>query len=344
MISISRWTSVAAVCVLLSGQGCTESPTAPQPADPPASFSKLKSFSMTELVRPVSWGEGPTWAVAVSDKGQVVGTYAPPSGWPSKGFSWGNGRFTDLGDFWPKGVNDKGQMIGYRWPDGQVVWDNGVTTSLPGPAAAINNLGHVVGTLAANGHPYLWRDGITTDLGSMRTVPPYIADYSQIVDVNDNDQIVGMAGIGYWYDPYRAFLWDHGTWTELGTAAPDDYGISQPTGINNNGQVVGLATSASYYDLPFLWQDGVMTTIGSVPGFHSAAAIDDYGVVTGGCFEMVGTVPRSYPCLYYEGGITELEAAASSYTFVVDMSHKGKFIVGTSQSAGASDRPVLWSH
>lgn len=343
MTSTFRWASVTAVCILVVGQGCAESPTAPQPVDPPASLAKVKSLAGTELVRPVAWGEGPTWAAAVSDKGQVVGTYAPPSGWPSKGFSWDKGNFIDLGDFWPRDVNDKGQMIGYGGLAGQVLWDNGVVTTLPGPAAAINNLGHVAGTLDANGHPYLWRDGIATDLGSVRIVPPYAFDYSQVIDVNDNDQVVAVAGIGYYYDPYRAFLWDHGTWTDLGTAAPDDYGSSLPAGINNNGQVVGLATSASYSDLPFLWQAGVMTTIGSFPGFSSVVAIDDHGVVAGGCFEMVGSVQRSFPCLYYNGGLTELAAAESSFTQVVDMSSKGKFIVGTSQSVGASDRPVVWS-
>jgi probable HAF family extracellular repeat protein len=309
--------------------------------DPPASFAKVKSFTVTTLLRPADWGEGSLYAAAVSDKGQVIGTYSSVEG--LKGWSWQKGEFTDLGGFWPKDINNKGQMIGYSWPAGQVLRDNGVMTPLPGPAVAINNLGHVVGTLTENGHPYLWRDGITTDLGSMRPVPPYMMEFSQVVDINDNDQIVAVAGFGAYYDPFRGYFWENGRWTALGTAALDDHGTSQPTGINKDGQVVGVATSASDSDLPFLWHDGVMTTIGSFPGFHSAEAVDDNGVVAGGCVEMSGSTQRSFPCLYYDGELTELQSAASSFTFLVDMSPNGKFIAGMSSPQGSPIQyPVLW--
>jgi len=343
MKSTSRWASVAAVCVLLSGQGCTESPTAPQPADPPASFAKVKSFTMTELLPPTAWGAAFSYAAAVNDNGKVVGIYAGPPGWESKGWSWQKGEFTDLGTFWPRDINDKGQMVGYSRSAGHVLWDNGVTTPLPGPAVAINKWGHVVGTLTGDRyHAYLWRDGTTTDLGSLHPGSPnFWLDYSEAVGVNDNDQVVAQTGMGAWYDPYRALLWENGTWTELGTAAPGNDGMSRPTGISDNGQVVGLATSAIYHDLPFLWQDGVMTTIGSNPGFHDAEAIDDKGVVAGGCNELAGSAQRNFPCLYYDGGLTELESVASSYATVRDMSPGGKFIVGTSQAYPA--HPVVWA-
>lgn len=330
-----------AICALLFAQACADPVTAPQSAEPASNFAKAKSLTVTPLLRPADWGEGSLYAAAVSDKGQVVGTYSSVSG--LKGWSWQKGEFTDLGSFWPKDVNDKGQMIGYSWPAGQVLWDNGVMTSLPG-AVAINNLGHVVGILDGNRHPYLWRNGVTTDLGSMRTVPPYMMDVSQVVAVNDNDQVVGVAGAGYYYDPFQGYFWENGTWTAMGTAAPDNYGMSQPTGINNEGLAIGNATTATGSVLPFLWQDGVMTTVGSYPGFHSAAAIDDKGVVAGGCFEFTGSAQRSFPCLYYDGALTELESVASSFTFLVDMSPNGKFIVGMSSPQGSAIQyPVLWT-
>jgi probable HAF family extracellular repeat protein len=104
-------------------------------------------------------------AVAINDKGQVIGFSITPAG-ERHAFLWQKGVMTDLGTLGgsysePVAINNKGQVIGYATnASGEIrafLWRKGVMTELkPLPGAksvylsAINNKGQIVG---ASGFP-----------------------------------------------------------------------------------------------------------------------------------------------------------------------------------------------
>lgn len=68
--------------------------------------------------------------------------------------------------------------------------------------------------------------------------------------------------------------------TDLGTLGGTD---SRAVAINDRGQVIGTSSTASGRYHAFIWQDGVMTDLGVLPGKSNskAAAINDRGQVVG---------------------------------------------------------------
>ena len=158
---------------------------------------------------------------------------------------------------WANGINNSGQVVGESGGEA-FLWQGGVTQDLgPGAADAINNSGQVVGmgyfwdrtidvylTL-----PALWQDGTMTSLGAgMVNSAPAINNAGQIV-------------IG----PHPCYIWQNEALTRLPGRAQ---------GINDSGQVVGGFG---------LWQNGVVTSIGALPGYpySMAYAINNNGQVVG---------------------------------------------------------------
>ena len=195
--------------------------------------------------------------------------------------------FTDLGAAGLSGfsldVNDTGQVSG-NMNGHAAIWRDGVVTdlgTLGGPtsqALGLNDRGQVVGVSApAAGQPsraFLWSDGAMTDLG--------LGDDSTAVAVNDAGQVAANAG-------GRAFLWQDGHATDLGDLAGTGTGASAAD-INNAGQIVGSAWGGTYGTFgfavshAFVWQDGVMTDLGT-PGFTDGS----YAGAVNGSGQFVGT-------------------------------------------------------
>jgi probable HAF family extracellular repeat protein len=111
-----------------------------------------------------------------------------------RGFSWKNGKLTDLGSLhsWRGGspdaptcnidenfpgkiaINESGQVVGERAPHRAFPWANGRMTDLALPrgstasgATAISNRGQIVGWCKFGGgnRPCLWANGKVTNLG-----------------------------------------------------------------------------------------------------------------------------------------------------------------------------------
>lgn len=119
-------------------------------------------------------------------------------------------------------------------------------TQIGGIAYGINDRGQVVGN---NGmHAFLWDGGVMTDLG----VPPGGDDYSAAYGINDRGQVVGVSTIAYTGgadlpDPTHAFLWENGTFTDLGSLETVHGGnYTYARDINNNGQVMGTTDGRSF--------------------------------------------------------------------------------------------------
>jgi len=98
------------------------------------------------------------------------------------------------------------------------------------------------------------------------------------------------------------------------------------------------------YDLThaFLWQEGVMTDLGTLPGLDScfATAINNHCQIVGYCSN--DNVGPSRAFIWHDGIITDLGTLpGSSETAALDINDMGQ-VVGQSGSLAIGSHPVLW--
>ncbi len=209
------------------------------------------------------------------------------------------------------------------------VWQFGVMTPLAtlggdnGYAAAVNNLGQVVGWAENTTHDptcvapqVLQFEAVTwgPEKGQMQQLPTLLGDPdSAATAINDQGQVVGISGtcdvaVGA-FSAEHAVLWQKGTVTDLGNLG--GAGWNTPIAINNRGQIVGFS------DLPgdvsggvlspnfhaFLWtKAGGIRDLGTLPGdtISEATGINDQGQVVGVSF------PSSHAFLWENGVMMDL--------------------------------------
>jgi len=210
-------------------------------------------------VLPLLPGDDKGAALSINDRGQAVGYSANPGIGIRRAVVWYGGTVSQLsplptGGMWDEavGLNEKGQFVGYSGPapgqehialwekDGSV-HDLGTLGGAWGDAFKINNNGQVIGQSATasnpNGEPFLWDNGVITDLGMVAG-----DTFGQALDINMKGQIVGLsAGDPNDESTYHALLWENGVMTDLQTMIPADSGwiLLAAAGINEHGQIVG---------------------------------------------------------------------------------------------------------
>jgi probable HAF family extracellular repeat protein len=223
------------------------------------------------------------------------------------------------------GLNEFGDVVGVSnapaglhrgvlWRDGQVIQISGSSNSGDSSATAINDGGVAVGLDGVFGsNAYTWQDGVGLPLGT------FIDCCSEALDVNENGLVVGFAAVGS-FGNYQAAKWEDGnvhsfgfygkaqavndldqivgtrylTWAgaflaegdvvmSLGTLGGQ---VSEAFDINNLSQVVGYSITAEDDTHPFIWQDGAMTDLTTLPGTDTgtAFAINDLGAAVGETF------------------------------------------------------------
>jgi probable HAF family extracellular repeat protein len=166
-----------------------------------------------------------TIATAINSSGEVSGSWRVSEGNPWHPFVWAHGVRRDLG-----------LLPGYSTCE----------------AAAINDLGHVVGSCynaSANvSKGFVW--------SSSAGMTPLQIEFA--IGINNHGDIVGSTGA----DGIHAWVIRDGVYTDLGN------GIAR--GINDNGQIVGAA-----FDLAraVIWDDAGVHDLGTVSGGSSSFGI-----------------------------------------------------------------------
>jgi probable HAF family extracellular repeat protein len=275
----------------------------------------------------------------------------------------------DLGSLGGNGaaeaVNASGQVAGEAYSAGDqfrhaFLWQSSTGMidlgTLGGPEAeanAINRSGQVVGwadTAATDPtwgpiyHPFLWQNGVMTDLGSLGLL-------SGAAAVNATGQVVGSC---FLVNPdgtqdNHAFLWQGGVMTDLNRQLPANSGwdLQVAEGINDTGQITGYGTHNGLLRA-FLLSGGTVADLGTLssPGHSWGYALNNSGQVVG---QSSTRTAADHAFLYGGGTMKDLGALSlgkdtSSEAHAINASAQ---VVGFSRwesydLSSGSQRATLW--
>ena len=261
---------------------------------------------------------------------------------------------TDLGPGGAVAVNERGQIVGTRngsraplakteaW-----VWERGRFTlvRVGGTAVDVNERGQVVGwDVAFSGETrgFIWQKGSIRHLGSLGGFATYPND------INDAGQVVGTGTLPQdtATSTGAGFLWQNGKIREL--AGQGDAGGSAYA-VNGRGQVVGAAnTTSDECGSPHaaFWSNGKMNDL-NPPGavFSEAVAVNARGQVAvqslsgDGCNGFISE--RGW--LWDNGTFTDLGTLGGRSTIVLDLNDHGD-VIGSSKTAGGRTHAFVWRH
>lgn len=271
---------------------------------------------------PTLGGSG-TSPVDINNLGQIVGSSGTPSG-TAHAVLIDGGRITDLGTLggdWSRAlaVNDLGQVVGWNDTASEeraFLWQDGVMTDLGIlEPRDINNRGQIV-----TRQDYILQDGVKTRVGTLG------GKETAAMAINDLGQVVGYSTTKS--GDQHAFIWQDGVMRDLGTLGGRS---SSALAINDLGQVVGSSwindrdqvfedyTIRSGDSHAFIWQDGVMTDLGTLGGSDSwAYDINDRGQVVG---HSEAKSELSHAFIWQDGTMTDLgtlTATGTSYAHAVN--------------------------
>lgn len=188
---------------------------------------------------------GVSYATDINASGQVTGHYTTSDGY-YHAYRYDGSAFVDLGSL----------------PNSDYSYGLG-----------INDHGHVTGYSVVDTYAVAF----VHDGQGMTNISSPDETNSTGYAINNSGAIVGDASrIGF----HQAFLYENGSKEYLGTLAGS---TSYATDINSAGQVVGHSTSDTLYTHAFLFTDGNMVDLGTLPGGRTSFAhgINDAGMVVG---------------------------------------------------------------
>ena len=216
------------------------------------------------------------------------------------------------------GINELGDVAGAHWQCGNSWTDDtaflwtaeiGMTTlSMPtgtseSSALDVNDAGQVVGwfNIPGDGFSIL---AFLAERSQLTVIYPPAGTYSQACAISNDGLVAGATGDGTPY--FKGFVWQDDVMTLiLPTFGPR----SLVHDLNEIGQAVGwMGTSATIDSHAFLWEEGVMTDLGLVPGGSTGLgrAINNLGhvLVTGKVEGKSGTLTHSF--LWIDGEFSDL--------------------------------------
>ena len=205
------------------------------------------------------------------------------------------------------GLNESGHVVGFHWncdfnlEDEAYMWtpESGLVTlqmppgTLLSRSRAVNAAGHIVGEHDIKGDD-LCVVGFLFDGNDFVSIPPPPGgNFSTPWAITNAGQVAGTTDDGAFQ---TAFIWENGVMELIHpTFGPRSIGLD----INEKGMVVGwMGTGPSIDAHAFLWEDGVVTDLGVVPGAitSQARAINNNGHIAIGASFIEGEniVSRSF--------------------------------------------------
>jgi probable HAF family extracellular repeat protein len=325
--------------------------------DSSTSHHHYKLIDMGTFGGPKSGVNGEPSVQVINNEGTVVGTADTSMLTPVPG------------GFNPIGRTDFFISHAFAWKDG-VLKELG---TLPGGdysfAAAINQRGQIVGasennqTDPASGNPefhaVLWQDDKIHDLGTLGGTASFAATLNgrgQVVgealnDVPDPLSILG-SGDGTTFTQTRAFLWQNGKMTDLGTlGGPDSWAMF----VNDRGQIAGASYTSDVIDPetmspqinPFLWENGKMRDLGNLGGNNGPLgapgivnALNNRGQVVGN-MELLGD-QSVHPFLWDGEKLSDLGSFGGTFSTATGINDAGDVVGYSYFSGNPVKHAVLW--
>ncbi len=270
-------------------------------------------------------------------------------------------------------------LVFLSYPPGSFAAENMINLGTLGGAWSqakdINNAGQVVGTAVTSSgqyHAFLFSDGTMTDIGVLIG-----EEYSHGTGINDAGDVVGLSSLGnfyytngtvihFGYPPKRlSYTIARGVnnagdavgyYNEIGpmsivTSWSFLFNVNSRRliklgysvdayGINDAGQVVGAASGSNH---AFLYSDGTMTDLGTLPGgtYSHAFGINNAGQVVGYA-NTADHLVRAF--LYSDGTMTDLgtlPGGTNSYAYGINDAGQ---VVGISYNDDSDIRAFLYSN
>lgn len=268
---------------------------------------------------------------------------------------WTNGKLTVLSrtasnqSALAVSINDAGTILGTSAKSAlngtqvPVLWQNGTRTPLKlGPVLAvedINNQGWILGS--SNGAPagtlFVWKSGQAEALDPTKSGVSNLQ--CNMWQFSDNGEVVCRASVFHGPDKpssTKSFVWRNGNFTEItypGALNIDAYPISR------NGTVAGTITMEGEevgpysYSKPFIWRNGELTILPSLPGSTSAffpSVVNNEGMVIGSTSR--GEFQSSVTTLWTRQGAVDLsapilQAVGANEHFIKDINDRGQILI-----------------
>ena len=280
-----------------------------------------------------------SFANAINNNGLTVGTAMSPVDFQHRQVAWQGLAISEFDNccagFLPtlRSINLGGEVVGDHFATRDdslpVYWSAaGVSAYLPGLSAngfgyanAINNAGKIAGAsldASFDTHAVIWdRTASVQDLGFLGEPAAGYRRFAMAHGINNLGQVVGRGLVG---SDSHAFIWQNGSFTDLGLGAAthiNDAGLiagyapgfipvtwvngvrkNLPAlggggtafghlvnGINNKGDLVGYApgTGIGLTKVAVLWRGGKVIKLGNFPGGTTsyASGINDKGQIVG---------------------------------------------------------------